>query len=225
MDWGGIELVVFDVDGTLYNQRALRSRMALALFKHVLAKRDLSDVRILRTYRHGRELMGDTEKDNFERHLIDFTAASTGFSAMHVEAVIAEWIDQRPLPYLRTLRYPKLVELFSALKRRRKTVGVYSDYPASAKLTALGLEADFIVCAPDQDVRVLKPNPRGLEILMNMAGSNPFSTILIGDRIDRDGLAARRANVRCLIRSPKRLTGWRTFRRYDDVIFSSLLAD
>ena len=37
MDWDCIDLVVFDVDGTLYDQRALRIRMAWELCLHTLS--------------------------------------------------------------------------------------------------------------------------------------------------------------------------------------------
>ena len=113
-------------------------------------------------------------------------------------------------------------ELFQRLRQQGKKIGIFSDYPARDKLAALGLDADVMVCASDADVGVLKPHPRGLHVLMSRAATNPSQTILIGDRPERDGLAARAANVGSLIRSRKSIGGWQTFARYDDPLFSAL---
>src|SRR3546814_6603167 len=82
-----------------------------------------------------------------------------------------------------------------------------SDYPAVAKLEALGLAADFIVAAADDGVGVMKPSPAGLIHLMERAGASARSTILIGDRPERDGEAGRRAGVRTYIRSSRPVPG------------------
>jgi len=118
-----------------------------------------------------------------------------------------------------------LTELFSGLKQSDKKIGIFSDYPAHQKIAALGLAADHIVSAQDDCVKLLKPNPKGLEYLMSEAGVTANETVMIGDRTERDGLAAHRAGVRCLIRSKKPKKGWQTFTRFDDPIFLPLLLD
>lgn len=223
MDWDCIDLVVFDVDGTLYDQRALRIRMAWELCLHTLSTLDFTAPQILSTYRKLREKIGGEEIEDFETELIGKTAAATGKSTHKVRAVVEEWIELRPLSHLSAFRFAGLVELFGGLKRKGKSVGIFSDYPAVAKLAALGLAADFVVSAGDAGVNRLKPHPRGLEVLMKMARAAPANTILIGDRGDRDGLAARRAGAACLIRSSKPLNDWRTFARYDDAVFLPIL--
>jgi putative hydrolase of the HAD superfamily len=223
MDWDCIDLVVFDVDGTLYDQRALRIRMAWELCSHTLSTLDFTVPQTLRAYRKLRENMADEEIEDFETELIGKTADSTGAPSDKIRAVVEEWIELRPLSHLAALRFTGLVELFSRLKRKGKSVGIFSDYPAAAKLAALGLAADFVVSAGDAGVKKLKPHPRGLEVLMKVAQAVPARTILIGDRGDRDGLAARRAGAACLIRSSKPLNDWRTFARYDDAVFSPIL--
>jgi putative hydrolase of the HAD superfamily len=59
---------------------------------------------------------------------------------------------------------------------------------------------------------------------MDMAGESPDTTVLIGDRADRDGEAARRAGVRCLLRTSTPVEGWRCFAGYDDPVFHGLHA-
>jgi putative hydrolase of the HAD superfamily len=79
------------------------------------------------------------------------------------------------------------------------------------------------VSAGDEGIGMLKPHPRGLEALMAAAGASAQATLLIGDRTDRDGLVARRAGARALIRSSKTIEGWQTFARFDDALFAPVL--
>lgn len=133
--------------------------------------------------------------------------------------IVAEWIETRPLPHVAAARYKGLPALFAGIKRS----GILSDYAAARKLEALELRADFIVSAQDAIVGRLKPHPRGLEVLMSLARVAPEETGLIGDRIERDGLAVRRAGAAWLIRSPRSLTGLHTFPHYQASLFSDLL--
>ena len=59
---------------------------------------------------------------------------------------------------------------------------------------------------------------------MDRAGVAPTATLLIGDRADRDGVAAREAGARVLIRSTRPIEGWRTFDRFDAPVFAPMLA-
>jgi putative hydrolase of the HAD superfamily len=223
LDWDAIGLVVFDVDGTLYDQTSLRLRIARDLLAHSLSARTLRVVSVLRVYRRIREQLGEAETEDFERILISRTATTVGCSQEVVHAVVTDWIESRPLRYLASCRYAGVRELFARLREKKKLIGVFSDYPAHAKLQALGLDADHVVCAAQEGIRVLKPHPRGLTSLMAAAGVEPEATVLIGDRPERDGLAARRAGARALIRSSRPLEGWQTFSRYDGDAFERLL--
>jgi len=222
-DWGTVALVVFDVDGTLYDQRALRLRMACELLRHVAGRRDLQVPVVLRHYRRLREQFGREERSGFESQLVAATAAASGCAVPRVQAIVDEWLLQRPLPFLARCRYPGLTDLFAGLRRSGRTVGVLSDYPAATKLQALGLDADLIVCATDADVQALKPHPQGLQCLMRRAGAGAAHTLVIGDRVDCDGQVARRVGARCLIRTASRAAqaaGWQTFARFDAALFA-----
>lgn len=223
-DWAAIQLVVFDVDGTLYSQRRLRLHMAPSLLRRAIAKRDPKFIAVLRTYRRVREQLADEEAPGFEAAAIAQTSALEGCPADTVRTIVAEWIGQKPLPYLPRCIYPGVTGLFAALRRNNKTVGILSDYPARAKLAALGLAADLVVSAGDEGIGFLKPHPCGLEFLLSAAGVEPSAAVLIGDRAERDGLAAARAGVRALIRSPVPLGGCQTFARFDAPLFAPLLA-
>jgi putative hydrolase of the HAD superfamily len=157
---------------------------------------------------------------NFEQPLIAETAAAMGHSPNAVRELVTEWVEQRPLRHLVNCRYRALPELFAGLRRKGKLIGILSDYPAKAKLVALGLTADHVVSAGDERVGLLKPHPRGLETLIATAGVKPPETVFIGDRAERDGLVARRAGARALIRSSRPIEGFQTFARFDNSLFA-----
>jgi putative hydrolase of the HAD superfamily len=222
-DWDDVQLVVFDVDGTLYRQRQLRLRIGRELLMHTVLKRDVNVITVLSKYRGIRERLASEEAFDFENLLIAETAAATANPPDKVRSIISEWIEQRPVPYLAACRYPGVSELFAGLKRSAKVIGILSDYPVSAKLNALKLTPDFVVSSGDKGIEVLKPNPRGLEFLIASARTTANATVVIGDRPDRDGMLARRAGAKALIKSLKPIEGWQTFASFDDPLFAPLL--
>jgi putative hydrolase of the HAD superfamily len=222
VNWESFRLVVFDVDGTLYNQNRLRLCMLQDLIGHTIASRSYATLRVLRLYRKLRETIADQEVRGFDEILLTQTAREAGVEKARVQALVCEWIEQRPLPYIGDCRYPYVAEVFAALKRRDKIVGIFSDYPPFDKLRAMDLNADIVVSATDNNVGILKPNPRGLAIIMAAAGVGPQQTILIGDRTNRDGEAARRAGAAALIRSSRPIAGWACFSNFAAPQFSSL---
>lgn len=222
-DWDRIGLVVFDVDGTLYDQRALRYRMVPDLLIDAVRLRSLETLRVIKAYRQLREQLAEAEAEQFESQLLAATAASTGVPAPKIAAIVAEWMETRPLAYLRSCRYPGLDTLFAGLKQSGKVIGILSDYPAHAKLGALGLAADHVVSAPEARVGRLKPHPKGLQVLMEDAGFGAAQTLLIGDRVERDGYAAERAGAASLIRSASAQAGWHTFARFNEALFAPVL--
>jgi FMN phosphatase YigB (HAD superfamily) len=224
IDWAKVRLVAFDIDGTLYRQQQLRLLMAFDLLAYTLRSGDLAALRVLKRYRGIRERMALREIIDFKRALIAETASACSVSEVKVRAIVAEWIERRPLPHLATCRYPGLVQLFAALRSKGKSVGILSDYPATTKLQALGLTADYVVCAEDEGVDVQKPHPKGLLMLMHKAGATAQTTVMIGDRPQRDGLVAKRVGANALIRSRRKIDGWQTFRSFDDAPFLPILA-
>ena len=222
-DWDAMRLVVFDVDGTLYRQRPLRLRMARDLALHALSRLDLRTLAVLRRFRHLREELGEARVEGFAERLVAETAAGSGRTPDEVRAIVSRWIDRHPLPYLLACRYAGLPELFAGLRRHGKAIGVLSDYPAAAKLAALELAADHVVSADDPDIGVLKPHPKGLATLIERANATPATTLMIGDRAERDGLVAQQVGARVLLRAARPIAGWQTFAGFDDPLFAPML--
>jgi phosphoglycolate phosphatase len=228
LDWSTIDLVVFDVDGTLYDQRQLRLGMLRQLIVHTWQTRSLDTLLILRTFRRVREALGELDDDQAGADFMTLqyaqTASRHGTTPATVRALTDEWMEQRPLPLLAACRYAQVAEVFAGLRAAGKRIAAFSDYPAVAKLAALGLQTDLVVCATDAGIARLKPDPAGLLAILRQTGVAPGRALMIGDRFDRDASAAERAGMRALIRSSQPHAKCATFRGYDDAVFRPLLA-
>ncbi|MFK0162473.1 HAD family hydrolase [Rhizobium sp. NPDC090279] len=221
IDWSRINLVVFDVDGTLYRQRPVRLHMARDLVQFSLREGRLDVIRVLRAFRRIREELAEAEIENFEAVLLERTAMAGGCSVGRVVSIVEEWIEKRPLTYVAAARYAGLNEVLAGIRRAGKRIGILSDYAPAAKLRVLDISPDFAVSAEDDAVHLLKPHPRGLDTIMSLAGVTASATCMIGDRKERDGLAARRAGAACLIRAPRETAGWLSFKDYSDPVFET----
>jgi putative hydrolase of the HAD superfamily len=188
---------------------------------HTVAKCDLNAIRVVSAYRRIRERLAAEEVVDFEPVLIAETAKATSMSPESVHAIVSEWIETRPLRYLRSYLFSGVPQLFAGLQRAGKKIGIFSDYPATEKLAAMGLAANHVVAA--SDIGLLKPHPRGLQSLMAAAGAKARETLYIGDRVDRDGVAGQRAGVRILIRSSKPIEAFQTFKTFHDPLFNPFM--
>ena len=203
----GRRLVVFDLDGTLYRQGPLRRRMAARLALDALRRRDAGTLRILRDYRRRKEALADAGAAPFDGPLVAGCAEACGVGPEAVRAAVGDWIERRPLPLLARCEVPGARALVERLREAGVRVGVWSDYPARDKLAAMGIAVDAVVSAADDDLAVMKPDPRGLLMLMARAGVRPDETLMVGDRDERDGRAARAAGVDFLRRSDRARPG------------------
>lgn len=198
-------LVVFDLDGTLYNQWRLRWCMALHMVHDLLwSSRGRRQIKIIRWFRRIRETLAETEAEDVINLQYTMVASELSISEEEVREVIEVWMLQKPLKYLRKCREPYVEFTFVQLHRAGKIVAVLSDYPPHAKLRELGLHADIIVAATDAEVNRFKPHPKGLLRVLDLAGTVPQRCVVIGDREDRDGECARRIGAPFLLKRPFR---------------------
>jgi HAD superfamily hydrolase (TIGR01549 family) len=192
--------VIFDMDGTLYDQRKLRLCMVREMFTYVLRQpRRLTEWRILWLFRKMREKHAAEVASGLESWQYVWAARAAGVSPEKVRAVVTEWMFERPLAYLRPCRYLGAEALFSQLQRHGIPIGVFSDYPATDKLRALGLTAQVVISATDAEVNRLKPDPTGLLVAAAKLGTPTLECLFIGDQEAKDGECARRAGMPYLI--------------------------
>jgi FMN phosphatase YigB (HAD superfamily) len=233
-----VAAVIFDVDGTLYRQSTLRRAMLFRLLRaHVLHAREaVATFRILWSFRAAHEQLrndqlrsdrlrtdGSTEAAGAmlgERQLM-LTARRSGYPVATVRRTIEKWIERSPLDLMLAARWPDVVEFLQELRGAGIRIGALSDYPATAKLTAMGLSTlfDVVGCAQDSDLGRLKPDPAGLRIVLARLEVRAEQAVYVGDRADLDAGAASAAGVHCYIvdRAESHGSGWTGVRDYDEL--------
>jgi len=196
--------IVFDVDGTLYRassmKRAMLVKLLVAALRNPLA--GLATFRALRAYRHAQEALRDApDATGLAAAQLRVAVERTGLPEERVAAIVARWMEKEPLPLLGRFVDPALPGMLHAARGRGVRLGVLSDYPAAAKLDAMGLGGHFdvVVSAQDPEVNRFKPHPAGLLEVLRRLGAAPEHALYVGDRPDVDAGVARAAGVRCII--------------------------
>ena len=205
-----LKALVFDVDGTLYNQGRLRRAMLLRILRAYAAHpfRGWQTARVLRAYRQAQEhLRADPVTGDISEAQIALACERSHVDRDSVVASVNRWMEQEPLAILSRYVQPGLIEFLRMCKARGLRLAALSDYPADAKLEALGLSGlfDVVLSAQAAEINVFKPHPRGLLVTLERLGSAAGESMYIGDRVDVDAPTAEAAGVRCTI-----LTGRRT---------------
>lgn len=211
-----IQAFIFDVDGTLYDQIKLRRMMFWALVRHLVKNKNfIRDIHALYSFRKKREILSHDEKNTggLENRQYVEVAHKLGVSVDEVKHVVNDWIFEKPLGYLAECIYPGVKDLFSLLMKNRLKIGIFSDYPSLAKLKALELHADVVICATDENVDRFKPHPKGLLVAAKELGVPVGNCFFIGDRDEKDGECARRAGMPYLILSRKNIVGGDGYRK------------
>lgn len=190
-----------DLDGTLYHAAPLKQKMALQVLMFGLYR-----ARLLSTFRHLHEELRALQKVDpcntflpspFDEQL-QRAATHTGRSMTEIRSIVTEWMIERPSKLLRKHRRESLVAEIEAFRASGGKTAVVSDYPARHKLRALGLEHLFdvvIASGETEGLTRLKPAPDGYLLAARQLEVSPEQCLVIGDRDDADGAAARASEM------------------------------
>jgi HAD superfamily hydrolase (TIGR01549 family) len=191
-----------DLDGTLYTQRWVRLAMAaeLALF-------GWSALPILKRFRREQEAQREklvtgetvaiTHESPFHAQL-GRTAEALGIGLERVESVVQDWMFQRPGKWIRLFRRQGVIAEVRAFKAKGGRTALVSDYPAERKIDALGMRELFDVIVANGEAhgpQRLKPDPEGFLSAAALLNVAPDRCLVVGDRDDADGAAARAAKM------------------------------
>lgn len=192
-DWNSIDAVIFDVDGTLFDHKGLRVPLLFELLKSIILGRARPhDLRVLKVFRAFRESLAVGEHANIGRAQYNGPARTLGMTSEAVEAIVTLWMVEAPLRHMKSSAYAGAREFACLLSDKGIRTGVFSDYPATRKLSALQIEVDVVRDASSEDIGRLKPSPDGFLRVADLLDVTPERCLIIGDRDDRDGEAARR---------------------------------
>lgn len=195
------DLIIFDMDGTLYFQRGMQLRMAMRLIRHAFFKRHgIRDLLLVLKYRRLREKW-DSARPVGDEELYRILSEKSGVDAGVVGDIITEWMFHDPMDVVHECRDQEILGIIERLMADGKQVCIYSDYPTEDKCRAVGLTGDMpqYYCGME-GIKTMKPNPSGLFLIMGRYPDIPREkVIMVGDRADRDGAAAGNAGIACLI--------------------------
>ena len=185
---------LIDLDGTLYKARWVKLAMAMEL-----GLSGWGAVGTLRHFRHEHERIRlEVEAESPFSIQIERTATALSLAPDVVQARVTEWMIRRPCKWIRMFQNRPLLDEIRAFREQGGKTALVSDYPATEKLAALGQTGlfDVIVASGEQGgPRRLKPNPDGYLAAAERLGVPPNECLVIGDRQDADGEAAKRAGM------------------------------
>jgi FMN phosphatase YigB (HAD superfamily) len=192
----GIKGVIFDLDGTLYHMHwLLRPLLTLQLLPHALR---LPRYMKVRTAFSGKDLGSG-------QALLSALAAELARRSSNVLPDQAQaWIMRRfypafvrIMPFFRGSR-PGLNRVLDAMRSRGIRCAVISDFAfINERLAGLNIApAAFDITVSSESEGCLKPSPRPFVTLARSWGCEPDQIMVIGDRDDTDGAAARECGMR-----------------------------
>ncbi|MEO8904156.1 MAG: HAD-IA family hydrolase [Polyangiaceae bacterium] len=189
---------LIDLDGTLYTQRWVRLAMAVELL--LLG---WSALPTLRRFRHEQEAQREeliAGKALAVSHASPFaaqlarTAEALGKPVAQVELVVQDWMFTRPGKWIRRFPNKSLLAEIRVFRAQGGKTALVSDYPAQRKVEALGVRALFDVIVANGEEhgpQRLKPDPEGFLRAAELLAVSADKCLVIGDRDDADGAAAR----------------------------------
>ncbi len=190
------EAWLVDLDGTLYHPTPVKVAMGLSLLR---APRMVATIREFR--RQHEKIRAEGFHGNaptpFERQVAR-TARARGVSERAVRAIVMRWMVREPCRWIRLFQRRGLLHEIQEFRKRGGKAAVVSDYPARHKLRALRAEGLFDVVVANGEpggAPALKPCPMGYLAAAERLNVEPACCLVIGDRDDADGEAARRAGM------------------------------
>jgi HAD superfamily hydrolase (TIGR01549 family) len=190
----GVKAIVFDLDGTLYDNRKLPIRLIMACPWDTYR---IFSERVTRKQLRGCDY-GSSEA--YYEAFFSLLAKKCHKST----ASMRNWYFNRYIPRMcRVFRkyyktYPGVQDLFDALEQASVRFAIYSDYPQIEKrLKALDLAPERCgnLYCPEY-FGAQKPSARPFQTIIRELGSTWGETIMVGDRDDTDGAGARASGMR-----------------------------
>jgi len=185
LDLTGIEVVSWDVDGTLYTMHHLSKAMRGIWIGRLLEGRLLQDIY---------DLM---QLWQFRREMTRVRASGGEIDVAGLRAIQGKDIEAEMRWYGQAIESigPRagVVETIDRIAGAGVRQIVVSDYRSDYKLQALGLDCRFERVFSGEELGFLKPSPRIFLAVAQAIGVEPAQILHIGDRLETDGLAAQLA--------------------------------
>ena len=191
-----LKLLIFDLDGTLYDQIVLKRILMRKLFFRFLSFRfSLWEFRIIRCFRIQREARKNYFSPLLKDEQYEWCANILGKPVSSIRKCIETYMYNFPLTFIKKTKFKGVDEFFFKARERKVKIAIYSDYPIEDKLKVLDLVADSLYCSTQETINQFKPSSKALELICKHAGCEPKYALYIGDRDDTDGEGARMTGI------------------------------
>ncbi len=185
---------VLDVDGTLYSQKKMRIKMGARLLSfYILRPHRIKELYALKIFRNLRE-KDEWKRASFEELYLEIKK-KTSLSLIRIEKSIQYWMFQAPLDIIKSCSYQNVISYINEQHHNRKKVIVYSDYPATEKLKAIGMEYDLVFAFGADGIDEQKPSLQIMKAIVSKSGYTANQLLYVGDRDDRDKVSAELVNM------------------------------
>ena len=193
----GVQTVVFDLDGTIYDKSGLARRMVSRLWWSIpLLTAERLARRAVRNRFYG-------SKEAFYQAFFAQMAKGHWWTAAMAERWYYAFFMPAMIEFIRRYHSPRpeIIALIQEADRRGIRLAIFSDYGfVEQKLRALSISPDlFVLCTDAPSMGGLKPAVNAVKNLMTCLQADPLTTLFIGDRDDKDGASARVVGARFLL--------------------------
>ncbi|MCF0175512.1 MAG: HAD family hydrolase [Bacteroidales bacterium] len=191
------KVVIFDLDGTLYDNRGLASYLIFMNIFHL---------NLLGAERMERKNISGTHYGSAEELLSDLFSRISSRTGRKYESVKRWYTKKYLLKQARALSFffkakPWVKPMLQDLKKRGIKTVCFSDYGAvEEKLGGIGLNAklfDLVIDAPTAGG--LKPCRESFLRIAEIMNVRPSEILVLGDRQDADGKGAALAGMRFML--------------------------
>ena len=184
-----IQVVAFDVDGTLYPNSAMYLASLFSALRHFSTLRTFArvrrDIRLLRPIQ------------DFYRTQTELFAKYSGYDFERSERLIKKNIYNAWERVIRNVKpYPEVRETLETLKKAGFKLGVLSDFPIGKKLDYLGLAGFWDYVRSSEETGYLKPCPEPFQAVVNYFGVPPEDVLFVGNSLEYDIKGAKNAGMR-----------------------------
>lgn len=187
-----IEALIFDLDGTLYDKKNIVLNTLKSHWK---------EIPILHATNRLRKSLKGVDFENSEAFHETFYR-QIARSAGRRTSTIEHWYQKKFYPrFIRALKkkYKARNNLVALLEKLQGVIpmAVFSDYSyVPERLHALKIpQKYFSFMAGSEEYGVLKPSARPLLEIASRLGVSPGKVLVVGDRVDTDGEAAKKAGM------------------------------